>query len=74
MKTEKWFYPIQRIALENLHREYQQITCLYQDLKDNRVYECYECYVSESDNVPKIIMIVLNKQSRRYSMFICIEK
>lgn len=71
--TGEWFYPIQENLLARLHGEYNQFTCLFQDVLSNRVYEAYQCYNSESE-LPVILMAVLNKQTGRFHLYKMIER
>ena len=71
MKTEKWFYEIQKNADDRLYQDYDNVKTMYQDVTSERVYELKEC--NESYLTPKYIMVVMNKQSERFSLFQMIE-
>jgi hypothetical protein len=72
MKTKKWFYEIQANLDRVLHDEYEMTQTQWQEVTKERVYELKICRKQDSATI-EVLLCVMTRATKRYSIFKCIE-
>jgi hypothetical protein len=77
MKSDKWFYKIQKNLDDKLHLDYDNVTTQFQEITKDRVFElkiCTKSNVTEDNYKIDVLLCCMTKATDRFSIFQCIEK